>query len=195
MATKREKAPDAPKKTGRPQVYTDELARRICGHIADGKSLRTIEKLPGMPTRHTVRKWLDETQKTTFRPSFLVQYARARQEAADTLAAECLLIADDNSRDVKTMVNEKGETVTLVDHDNVQRARLRFDARRWYASKLNPKKYGDKIAQEVTGSDGGPVQTSSLVADVQAQLELVRARWRAQAEQAGEAGSSPNPSG
>jgi hypothetical protein len=28
----------------------------------------------------------------------------------------------------------------------------------WRASKLAPKKYGDKVQQEVSGPDGGPVQ-------------------------------------
>ena len=178
MAARRTKSPDAPRKTGRPQIYTDALARKICNHIADGKSLRTIEKLPGMPTRQTMRKWLDETQTTTFRSTFLTRYARARQEAADTLAEQCLQIADDNSRDERTMVNDRGQLVTVIDHDNVQRSRLRFDARRWYASKLNPKKYGDRVVQEVTGAGGGPIQSVSLVADVSARLDAIRLRLR-----------------
>ena len=91
------------------------------------------------------------------------------------------------SSERKTFINEKGEQLTLSDHANVQRSRFRFDARRWYASKLNPKKYADKVQQEIMGSDGGPVQTSSVVQDVRAQLEQMRAKMRATIEQAEQA--------
>ena len=35
--------------------------------------------------------------------------------------------------------------------------RIWFDARRWYSSKLAPKRYGDRIAQELSGSDSAPL--------------------------------------
>jgi hypothetical protein len=31
-----------------------------------------------------------------------------------------------------------------IDHENVQRARLRIDTRKWMVGKLAPKKYGDR---------------------------------------------------
>jgi Bacteriophage Sf6, terminase small subunit-like len=43
-----------------------------------------------------------------------------------------------------------GDSRSLVD----QRDRLRFDARRWYLSKLAPKRYGDKMAIEQSGNVG-----------------------------------------
>jgi hypothetical protein len=43
-----------------------------------------------------------------------------------------------------------------VDHDNINRARLKVDTRKWMAAKLSPKKYGDKLLH--TGADGqGPI--------------------------------------
>ena len=41
----------------------------------------------------------------------------------------------------------------------VNAARLRMDARKWVASKLKPRKYGDKVA--LTGHDDGPVKTEA----------------------------------
>jgi hypothetical protein len=35
--------------------------------------------------------------------------------------------------------------------EHLQRSRLRFDARRWLASKIMPKVYGDRITQEIEG--------------------------------------------
>jgi len=81
-----------------------------------------------------------------------------------------------------------------LDHDNIRRSQLRFDARRWYALKLAPKWYGDKIVQEVQGSDGGPVQTS-VVDGMQERLEEIRAKMRArQRAQAPTQEAQPPPS-
>jgi hypothetical protein len=68
---------------------------------------------------------------------FLEQYARAKEEALDMLAEKILDIADDTSHD---WVKRNGRYV--VNHENIQRARLRIDSRKWLLSKLAPKKYG-----------------------------------------------------
>jgi len=47
--------------------------------------------------------------------------------------------------------------VTTVDGPAVQHAKLRVDTRKWAASKLKPKRYGDKVTTEHTGPNGGPV--------------------------------------
>jgi len=38
----------------------------------------------------------------------------------------------------------------------VQRSRLRVDSRKWFASKVAPKKYGERFA--LTGSEGGAIK-------------------------------------
>jgi hypothetical protein len=76
-------------------------------------------------------------------PEFAEQYAHARDSQADTLADEILDIADDGSNDYM------GDDETY-NGDAVARSKLRVDARKWIASKLKPKKYGDKT---LLGSD------------------------------------------
>jgi hypothetical protein len=44
----------------------------------------------------------------------------------------------------------------------IARSRLRVDARKWVAAKLKPKKYADKITNEHTGANGGPIQTQQI---------------------------------
>ena len=44
----------------------------------------------------------------------------------------------------------------IVDHDHISRSRLRVDSRKWVASKLLPKVYGDKLQH--TGDGGGPIR-------------------------------------
>jgi len=41
--------------------------------------------------------------------------------------------------------------------------RLRVDSRKWLASKLAPKKYGEKVSAELSGPDGGPIQETLTV--------------------------------
>src|SRR5262245_21152303 len=70
------------------------------------------------------------------------QYARERG-ASRFLVRQILEIADDSDGDVRVVKRPDGSTATKVDHENVHRARLRVDARKWVASKVAPKKYGD----------------------------------------------------
>jgi hypothetical protein len=122
-----------------------------------GESLLAICQDEGMPSTNTVYRWLVEKDK----PEFRDKYARAREIQADTLAAEILQIADDGKNDTYT----DAEGNVRVDYDNINRSRLRVDARKWYASKLAPKKYGDRIQQEVSGPDGNAVQVQFIIPD------------------------------
>lgn len=136
MATKKQ----PPKKVGRPSTFAQETADTICKRIAEGESLRAICAGEKMPSKFAVLKWL------AARPEFATQYARAREEQADFYAEQIVAIADE----VEVQATYQGEDVKLsVDSAAVARNRLRVDARKWVASKLAPKKYGDKVALDV----------------------------------------------
>ena len=72
--------------------------------------------------------------------SKLKQYTYACDERADLIFEDIIDISDNVEHDV---VEKDGRTYT--DHAVVQRDRLRVDSRKWYLSKINPKKYSDKI--------------------------------------------------
>lgn len=138
----------------RPSDFTQDIADRICAEIAEGKSLRKVCEAEDLPHRSTVHRWLKEIE------AFRDQYARAMDDRADKLADEILEISDDDSGDfgfkkVQTADGESAEP--FIDKDNIQRARLRVDSRKWLAGKLAPKKYGDKVLNEHTGEGGGPI--------------------------------------
>jgi hypothetical protein len=57
-----------------------------------------------------------------------------------------LAIADDKSEDY---IPTKGGAIG--NNSAVQRSRLQVETRKWIVSKLNPKKYSDKIHNEVSG--------------------------------------------
>ena len=110
---------------GRPTDYTPELADEFCARLAEGQSVRTICNDEDMPNRSTIYRWL------RLQEGFSDQYARAKEDATEALVEDMLDIADHgNLRDTA-------------------RARLRYDARRWYLSKLKPKKYGDSSKLDI----------------------------------------------
>lgn len=147
-----DKVPNAGQ-VGRPTKCTKRLTDLMCAQIAEGVSLRTVCKQEDMPSKTTVFKWLRTV------PEFLDQYTRAREAAADALIEECLDIADDGSNDwyEKQIGGEDGITIQVPDHEHINRSRLRVDTRKWIASKLKPKKYGDKLALG-GDEDGAPIQ-------------------------------------
>jgi hypothetical protein len=132
-------------KKGRPSKYSKALAERICAGIAQGKSLVAVLKGSGMPTYNTVLRWLADERYADFRG----MYARAREMQADYLADQIVDIAD-----------------TATGKDDAQAVKVRCDARKWVASKLRPRKYGDRLGIE--GADGGPVRQSIEVRFVEA---------------------------
>jgi hypothetical protein len=131
---------------GRPSDYTPELADAICARLADGESLRTVCLTEGMPDKSTVFRWLRTHE------SFRDQYARAKEESADALTDEMLDIADDGTNDWMEVHGKEGEAIGWKENgEAISRSRLRVDTRKWIASKLKPKKYGDKIENHHSG--------------------------------------------
>lgn len=121
-------------KQGRPSIYTQELADKICDLLSDGISLRKVCFREDMPDKSTVFSWL-RTHK-----EFADQYARAKQEGTDAWAEELHDISDD----------------VESDKDAINKARLQIDTRKWLMAKMKPKKYGDKL--DLT-SDGEKLPT------------------------------------
>ncbi len=143
-----------PKKIGRPSLYTEALAAKICRRLADGEPLRSICRDKVMPDKATVLRWLADKKKADFRD----QYAHAREMQADALFDEALEIADDATGDWAT--DAKGNKV--LDHEHVQRSRLRVDTRKWAAGKLAPKR-SPRRPSPGRGSGIGRRQTQNAV--------------------------------
>jgi len=144
---------------GRPSDFTPELADRICARLAGGESLRTVCRDGDMPDKATVFRWLRTL------PAFCDQYTRAKEESADALSEEMLDISDDAKNDWMEQ-NAKDNPGWVANGEHIQRSRLRIETRKWLASKLKPKKYGDKLA--VGGAEDMPP------VGVKAMVELVR---------------------
>ena len=112
--------------------FSQDVFDTICERITNGESLRKIWEEAHMPNRSNVVRWMAAEGAEELRD----QYARARDAQADAYADDCVYIAD-NAKDAAI-------------------ARVQIDARKWHASKLAPKMYGDKIQH--TGEGGGALQ-------------------------------------
>ena len=114
---------------GRPTVYAEKIASMICDRLAGGEPLSKICEDEAMPGRTTVYAWRHA------HPEFQNKYARAREDAADVWAERAVAMA------------------MTATPETAQAVRVKYDAIRWYASKLAPKVYGDKVQH--TGAEGG----------------------------------------
>lgn len=123
---------------GRPSIYSPDLAAAICERLVTGESLRAICRDPDMPAISSVFLWM------SVHKGFSEQYARARAEQADAKFDELEELA----------ATATPETASVV--------KLQVDTRKWVLSRMAPKKYGDKVQQEVSGPNGGPVVVEAI---------------------------------
>jgi hypothetical protein len=112
-----------------------EIINAICKEIESGRALRNILNEPDQIDNNTFYRWLEEDEEKS------EQYARATKIRAERIFEDILLIADDQEEDVIKL--EDGREI--VNHNKIGRAKLRVDARKWVLSKMDPKKYGDKV--------------------------------------------------
>ncbi len=144
---------------GRPSKYTPAIVDAICARLSEGEPLAQICRDDGMPDPATVWRWSEAREDVS------QGIARARLLGFDAIAADALRIADTCrlGEKIKTVQGVETERVTS---DMVDRARLQVDTRLKLLAKWDPKRYGERVHQTVTGADDGPVQ----VADASAKL-------------------------
>lgn len=92
------------------------------GFIASGGHLNAFCRAKGIPYT-TMLTWIAADAPRS------EMYARAREDRADLIADEIVDISDEPA----------------IDAAAVSRNKLRVDARKWAASKLKPRTYGEKI--------------------------------------------------
>lgn len=134
-----------PAKTSRVSTkYNQDVADFICKCIATSTlSTRKLTKKEGVPSLETIYAWLNENK------DFASQYARAKAAQAELLIDEIIEISDDESRDlIDTEFGLKPNTAAI------QRDKLKADNRKWLASKLLPKKYGNNLTFEKDAESG-----------------------------------------
>ena len=140
--------------------YTDEQKEKVFAlileRVSKGEALRVVLRNPDLPSSITFYKWLDADAELAKR------YTRACDERAEAIFEDILDIADDASKDSIDVDLGGGVVVQKTDYENIQRSRLRVDARKWMLAKLKPSKYGDKVEATLKGDASAPITVLNL---------------------------------
>lgn len=131
----------------------EQLFKSIFESIENGNSLRKA-LIENKLSSSTFFIWLEEDEIKS------KQYARATELRAEALLDEMMDIVDDSQHDIIPTELGDGITVERTNHEVIQRSRLRYDARKWLISKLNPKKYGDKTI--LSGDEENPLKIEQV---------------------------------
>lgn len=103
----------------------------IFERVMAGRTITSIQKEVQIGNR-VFYTWLHGGPKATRDPSRWDRYKEARRIAADTLAEECLDIAD-----------------STVDPEQVGISKLKIQTRQWLASAMNPETFGNQQSTQV----------------------------------------------
>lgn len=119
---------------GRPSIYTEELANKICEVVAthDIGLKKLCEMYDWMPDLKTILLWRRNKEQ------FFLLYSKAKQEQGELYAESTIEIANEKPTYRDAEGNER------VDAGHVAWQKLNVNTRQWHASKLAPKIYGDQ---------------------------------------------------
>jgi hypothetical protein len=127
------------RKPGRPCEYTTEIGETICAAMRLGSmSLRRICLSEQMPSRSTVFRWLQSI------PEFHDLYILAKEDQADKLIEEMLIIADDISQDM--IDGPRGRVGNPI---AIQRAKIKLQTRQWILQNFYAVHYRTRMAENV----------------------------------------------
>lgn len=146
-----------PRTRGRPSRYTPAMGKAICKMLSSGMTLLEVCRRPAMPRESVVRWWAAQPDHP-----FSAQYVRARTIGYMHMGDDLLAIADNSANDWVERAEKDGRVSILLNREALERSRLRIDTRKWLLSKALPKVFGDKVALEHTGANGGPIAHESV---------------------------------
>ena len=124
--------------------FTDDIIAKICLIISSSKYglHRVCKENPDLPSVSSILRELASNQE------FRIQYAHAREAQAGYILDEAYDILDETSGD--DILTEFGK---IPNNEWINRSKARADFRKWMASRLAPKVYGDKLETESTQSE------------------------------------------
>lgn len=140
-------------------IRNPENATLICVRLADGFTLRQIGKELDCSIG-SITDWCEADA------DFAARYARAMDLRYERMAEEIQEISDEGTNDWM-----EREGVTIVDHEHIQRSKLRVDTRKWLLSKMRPRQFGDRTT--VAGDPDAPLNVAMTIEDKRAATKAV----------------------
>ncbi len=141
--------PSPPPANYRPTAYTPEIAETILFALAEGELLTDVCAADDMPARSTVYRWLHAD------PDFARRYGLAIELRAQ------------HRVDQLSELNEK----LLAGDVPPQEAKVIADNLKWLAAREDPRRFSDRLLQELTGPNGKDLIPEKKMTDVEV------ARW------------------
>ena len=121
--------------------YTPALMAEICERISRGESLRAICESAHLPSEAVVRYWVKNDHE-----GCAAGFEAARAVQAHRFAEELIALCDE-----APPLLEDGR----VDQGWVTWQKIRIDTRKWTASRILPKEYGEHVALKGDTAGGG----------------------------------------
>lgn len=120
-----------------------DLIETILARVAGGEGINKLAPELGFDPPTFRKRVYDDVD------GLATRYARARDIGLDHMAEDLLRIADTQVEAIITREGEKGVEITRK--DALEHRRLMVDTRKWYLSKIAPKRYGDRL--DITSGD------------------------------------------
>lgn len=140
---------------GRPSLYSEALAEKICGLIEQGYSERQIAKMDGMPSLRSIQSWKDAN------PVFLQRSVRAREVSAE--------LYDDKRREAAKWLMEQAEQAAesglAIPKGVVEAVKAVMQEHARSAAMRDDSRFGDRKTVKVDATD-----TAAGMADVYAKM-------------------------
>ena len=111
--------------------WTDDLVARICLEVASGRGIAEVSQDDWCPSEPSIYRRMASD------PEFADAIGKARASQQEREVEECVRMAD------------------AATPEDWQVVKLRIWARQWRASKLAPKKYGERL--QVAGDPAAPL--------------------------------------
>jgi len=135
-------------------MRTQELADILVEGVSEGIPLRELCRRHGI-SKSMVYVWRKEDAE------FDGRFVRAREEGFDAIAEEALEIADDGTNDWEKRNRDDGTTEDVLNHEHVQRSKLRIETRLKLLAKWDPKRYGDLV--KLGNADGSNIDATAAL--------------------------------
>jgi len=129
-------------------AFDQAIADQICELICEGKPLKPICRMDGMPCWRTVYNWINDV------PEFAKAMEEARRLGARAIAEEALEIADTPMEGIEVTIDKDGRTEKHA--DMLGHRKLQIETRLKLLAKWHPREYGDKL--ELAGNAEAPLQ-------------------------------------
>jgi len=138
------------------ELDRETIVPLVCEQLSKGIALSVICRDIGI-SRRTFNAWRESD------PAIDAMAQDAKDDGYDALAQECLDIANTPIEGDETKYDAEGNLIERKVGDMLAHRKLQIETRLKLLAKWDPKRYGDRLHQTVTGANDAPLLGVILV--------------------------------